>query len=64
MDDKQLTEPDYRAMLTGDLLGFLGVDAKKWARAFMVITKDKVLNEDEMICWFANAIEAGKAYKG
>jgi hypothetical protein len=63
MNNEQSVEPDYMKMSSGDLLGFMGVDGVKWAKAFMAITKDKVLNEDEMRCWFANAIEAGKAYK-
>ena len=63
IDDNRIKEPDYKNMSPGDLIDLMGVNGMKWAKAFMAITKDKVLNEDEMMGWFANAIEAGKDYK-
>ena len=58
---------DYTAMTGGDLLQACGTDATKWAAAFMQ-HKEKhdrrvagwphpeYVDEDMMICWFANAI--------
>lgn len=49
--------PDYRAMDNENLLYTLSDDAAKWAEAFCQLHGDKLPDEGNMICWFANAIE-------
>ncbi len=46
-------------MTDGELLDYMGDDARKWAAEFCKIARDHGHNIDEgwMIGWFANAIE-------
>jgi len=68
MNGEQQENPNYTKMSASDLLNSMGVDATKWAEAFMQLHisggKEKRENIDFgiMLGWFANAIEAGKAY--
>jgi len=70
MNGEQTGNPNYTKMSAPDLLNAMGVDASKWAEAFMQLhisgSEEKRDNIDFglMLGWFANAIEAGKAYKG
>lgn len=50
--------PNYLKMNSGEMLEYLGSDARRWADAFCQIKNDKNHNLDEsyMIGWFANAI--------
>jgi hypothetical protein len=48
-----------------EFLKHMGTDAVKWAEQFMLVatkqTKGVMLDEDTVVGWFANAIEAGRA---
>lgn len=62
MDSASCDDQDWSAMTSAELLSSMGTDARKWARAFMTISKDHPgLPSDEgtMLGWFANAIMAG-----
>ena len=55
--------PDYVNAAEGDLLGMLGIDARKWAEAFCQIKQAQGwsaadIDEGLMTTWFANAIMA------
>lgn len=52
--------PDYTAMNAGEMLSALGVDAQKWAAAFMqhVAKHNGDFDEATMLGWFANAMMA------
>ena len=49
-------------MSDGELLAYMGTDAAKWAAEFCKRARDHGhnLDEDWMLSWFANAIEAGR----
>ena len=70
MNSEKIENPNYTKMSDGDLLNALGVDAAKWAEAFMQLhisgskKKRDDINFGLMHSWFACAIEAGKDYKG
>jgi hypothetical protein len=52
--------PPWGDLSDGDLLQAMGTDAEKWAAAFKTINRLRVLDEDLLTGWFANAIEAGR----
>ena len=47
-------------MSDSDLLTKMGTDAAKWAGEYMDRFGDEVPDEENLIGWFANAIEAGR----
>lgn len=49
---------DYTEMGAGEMYQAVGGDASKWATAFTQITKGRTLDEDDMLGWFANAMQA------
>ena len=46
-------------MPSGVFIGYLGSDARRWAKAFVELHGDKLPDEDLLIGWFANAIMVG-----
>lgn len=47
-------------MESGDLLDYMGFDARKWAEKFCEIISDgRAIDEDMMVGWFANALMVG-----
>lgn len=48
---------DYTQLKDADLLHELGDDGAKWAAAFCQHFPDLNVGEDDMLAWFANAIE-------
>lgn len=48
-------------MTDGELLAKMGTDAYLWTQEFMRLHGDSLPDEGNMIGWFANAIEAGRA---
>jgi len=51
--------PDFTKMSPSEIIAFCSDNCTKWAAAFMQITKDRPITEDDMRGWFANAIENG-----
>jgi hypothetical protein len=49
---------DYTTMNGPELLAALGIDASKWADAFLQIHGDKPIDHGVMLGWFANAMMA------
>ena len=49
---------DYTKLSAGEFLQKVGMDARKWAEAFIQVSPP--IDEGTMIGWFANAIEAGR----
>lgn len=49
---------DYAAMSAGEMYQACGNDAMKWAEAFGQITAGRTLDGDDMLGWFANAMQA------
>ena len=49
---------DYNAMNPGEMYQACGGDALKWAEAFCQITANRTLSEEDMLGWFANAMQA------
>ena len=47
-------------MSDGDLLAKMGTDAKIWANEYMERFGNELPDEDNLMGWFANAIEAGR----
>ena len=50
-------EIDYTKLNAVQLMDICKDDARKWAQAFMQITRGQVVDEGLMIAWFANVIE-------
>ena len=42
-----------------DLLAEMGTDASKWVDEYMARFADELPDEENLLGWFANAIEAG-----
>lgn len=53
----RVEDVDYRRYEGADLLHALGDDARKWAEAFLQMNPDATIDQETLICWFANAIE-------
>jgi len=58
---------DFEKMSAAELLDYMGLDAAEWARVFVKLQSGKAVGQfgplgpGEMVGWFANAIEAGRA---
>ncbi len=56
---KRPRKPFYRDLPGHIMIGHVGMDARRWAEAFVDLNRDKPISQDIMVGWFANAIMAG-----